>query len=68
MPPMFFRLWGYQKPKLNLGTFLAQKTTLKVIFNIIRSLSLVAKWQQSSVNIIVEKFKVLSFMGIVHLK
>ena len=70
-PPCFFSFGATKSPKLNLGTFLALKTTWKAILNIFRSLSLVARGRQFSIDIIVEKFKIfkiLSFKGVMHLK
>ena len=70
-PPPFFSFWASKCPKLNLGTFLALKTTGKAILNIFRSLSLVARGQEISIDNIVEKFKIyqiLSFKGVMHLK
>ena len=70
-PPYFFGFGATKSPKLNLGTFLTLKTTWKAILNIFRSLSLVARGRQFSIDIIVEKFKIfkiLSFKGVMHLK
>ena len=70
-PPCFFGSWAAKSTKLNLATFLALKTTWKAILNIFRSLSLVARGWQISIDIIVEKFKIfkiLSFKGVMHLK
>ena len=70
-PPCFFGFGATNYPKLNLGTFSALETTWKAILNIFRSLSLVARGQQISIDNIVEKlkvFKILSFMGVMHLK
>ena len=70
-PPCFFGSGAAKSTKLNLGTFLALKTTWKAILNIFRSLSLVARGREISINIIVEKFKIfkiLSFKGVMHLK
>ena len=49
-PPRFFSFGATKSPKLNLGTFLALKTTWKAILNIFRSLSLVARGRQISTN------------------
>ena len=70
-PPCFFSFGATKSPKLNLGTFFALKTTWKAILNIFRSLSLVVRGQEISIDIIVEKFKIfkiLSFKGVMHLK
>ena len=70
-PPCFFGSGAAKSTKLNLGTFLALKTTWKAILNIFRSLSLVARGWQISIDVIVEKikvFKILSFKGVMHLK
>ena len=70
-PPCFFGFGATKSPKLNLGTFLALKTTWKAILTIFRFLSLVARGQQISIYIIVEKikiFKILSYKGVMHLK
>ena len=70
-PPCFFGSGASESTKLNLGTFLALKTTWKAILNIFRSLSLVARGRQFSIDIIVEKskiFKILSFKGVMYLK
>ena len=70
-PPWFFGSGATKSPKLNLGTFLGLKTTWEAILNIFRSLCLVARGRQISINIIVEKFKIfkiLSFKGVMHLK
>ena len=67
----FFGFGSTKSPKLNLGTFLALKTTWKAILNIFGSLSLVARGWQILVDIIVEKFKIfkiLSFEGVMHIK
>ena len=69
-PPWFFGFGATKNPKLNLGTFLGLKTTWEVILKIFRSLCLVARGWQISMDIIVEKFKIfkiLSFKGM-HLK
>ena len=70
-PPWFFGFGATKSPKLNLGTFLGLKTTWEAILNIFRSLCLVARGRQISIDIIVEKFKIfkiLSFKGVMHLK
>ena len=70
-PPLFFCFGATKSPKVNLGTFLGLKTTWKAILNIFRSLCLVTRGRQISINFIVEKFKifkVLSFKGVMHLK
>ena len=70
-PPWFFGFGATKCPKLNLGTFLGLKTTWEAILNIFRSLCLVARGRQISIDIIVEKFKIfkiLSFKGVMHLK
>ena len=70
-PPRFFSFGATKSPKLNLGTFLALKTTWKAILNIFRSLSLVTRGREISIDILVEKFKIfkiLSFKGVMHLK
>ena len=70
-PPRFFSFGPTKSPKLNFGTFLALKTTWKAILNISRFLSLVARGQEISIDIIVEKFKIfkiLSFKGVMRLK
>ena len=70
-PPCFFSFGATKSPKLNLGTFLALKTTWKAILNIFRSLSLVARGWEISIAIILEKFKIfkiLSFKGVMHLR
>ena len=70
-PPCFFSFGATKSPKLNLGTFLALKTTWKAILNIFRSLSLVTRGPKISIAIILEKFKIfkiLSFKGVMYLK
>ena len=67
-PPCFFGFGAAKSTKLNLGTFLALKTTWKAILNIFWSLSLVARGWQISIDIVVETFKILSFKGVMHLK
>ena len=70
-PPWFFGFGATKCPKMNLGTFLGLKTTWEAILNIFRSLCLVARGRQISIDIIVEKFKIfkiLSFKGVMHLK
>ena len=70
-PPWFFGFGATKSPKLNLGAFLGLKTTWEAILNIFRSLCLVARGRQISIDIIVEKFKIfkiLSFKGVMHLK
>ena len=70
-PPLFFSFGATKSPKLKLNTFLALKTTWKAILNIFRSLNLVARGRQISINIIVEKFKIFkisSFKGVMHIK
>ena len=70
-PPCFFDFGTIKSPKLNLCTFFGTKITWKAILNIFRSLSLVARGRQFSIDIIVEKFKIfkiLSFKGVMHLK
>ena len=70
-PTCFFSFGATKSPKLNLGTFLGLKTTWEAILNIFRSLCLVARGRQISINIIVEKFKIfkiLSFKGVMQLK
>ena len=60
-PPCFFGFGATKSPKLNLGTFLALKTTWKAILNIFRSLSLVARGQQISKDTIVRNTKYSRF-------
>ena len=70
-PPWFFGFGATKSPKLNLGTFLGLKTTWEAILTIFRSLCLVARGRQISIDIILEKFKIfkiLSFKGVMHLK
>ena len=67
----FFSFRATKSPKLNLGTFLALKSTLKAILDNLRFLSLATKGWQISMDIIVEKFKIskiLSFYGAMLLK
>ena len=69
-PILFFSFGDTISQKINFGTFLALKTTWKVILNNFRFLSLSAKGRQISMDIIVEKFKIskiLSFNGAMHL-
>jgi len=70
-PPWFFGFGATKSPKLNLGTFLGLKTTWEAILNIFRSLCLVARGRQISIDITVGKFKIFkisSFKGVMHLK
>merc|ERR1711978_43681 len=60
-PPWFFGFRATKSPKLSLGTFLGLKTTWEAILNIFRSLCLVARRRQISIDIIVEKFKIFRF-------
>ena len=67
----FFSFRGTKSPKLNLGSFLALKTSWKTIFDNFRLLSLATKGRQISMDITVEKSKIskiLSFNGVMHLK
>ena len=70
-PTWFFSFGANKSPKLNLGTFLALKTTWKAILDNFRFLSLAAKGRQISMDITIEKIKIskiLSFNGVMHLK
>ena len=67
----FFSFGVTKSPKLNLGTFLALKTTWKAILDNFRFLSLATKGRQISMDITVEKSKIskiLSFYGAMLLK
>ena len=67
----FFGFRATKSPKMNLGTFLALKTTWKAILDNFRFLSLATKGRQISMDITVEKSKIskiLSFNGVMHLK
>ena len=69
-PILFFSFGDTISQKINFGTFLALKTTWKVILDNSRFLSLAKKGQQISIDDVVEKFKIskiLSFKGAMHL-
>ena len=67
----FFSFRATKSPKMNLCTFLALKTTWKVILDNFRFLSLATKGRQISMDITVEKSKISkisSFNDEMHLK
>ena len=60
-PPLFFQLWGYQKPQSALGTFLVLKSTRKAILDNFRFLRLATRGLKKSIDIIVKNSKFQKF-------